>query len=320
VVSSLLPSRQGASTYIVNQKDENGHLLGLAQMRRRPGRPEHVIVFIAPALTAGNGTHAIWQRLLAYLCVKAGEQGGQRLYAGLPTDGEEYQIFRHVGFTAYAQEDVFELVSPPLGIKGIEPLSLRRQRSYDSWGLQQLYATVTPRAVQNAEGSAQSQWELGRRGWWGTYPPRQGYVWESRGEIWAALQIRSSHAGHWLRMLLHPDAIDQADQLVAAALSRVRCAPGQKLFCAVRTYEAGIPAALSALGFQLVGSQTLAVKYTTVWAREPAAQSVHALESHVESATPSAVPHSKIFIHEGKATPNATSNHRRSGSAPERAT
>ncbi len=292
VISSLLLSRTGTVTYIINQKEENGHLLGLAQMRQRPGRPEYVVIFIAPTLTAGNGTHAIWQRLLAYLSVKAGERGGQRLYAGLPSDGEEYQIFRHVGFTAYAQEEVFELMSPPARLDGVEPIPLRRQRSRDSWGLQQLYATVTPRAVQNAEGSAQAQWELSRRRW-GAYPQRRGYVWESRGEIWAALQIRSSRTGHWLRMLLHPDALDQADALVAAALSHVRCGPGQKLYCAVRTYEAGIPAALTAWGFQSVGSQTLVVKHTTVWAREPAAQLVPALEGHTER--PSPVPQSKAL-------------------------
>lgn len=295
VVSSLLLSRTGASTYIVNHKEENGHLSGLAQMQRRPSRLEHVVVFVAPALTSGNGAHAVWQRLLTHLCVKAGEQGGQRVYAGLPADGEEYQIFRHVGFTAYAQEDVFELVTAPSSLGGVEPLPLRRQRSRDSWGLQRLYAMVTPRAVQNAEGSAQAQWELGRRGWWGPYPHRQGYVWESRGEIEAALQIRSSRAGHWLRMLLHPDSLDQADRLVVAALSFVRCAPGQKLYCAVRTYEAGVRSALTAWGLQVVGSQTLTVKHTTVWAREPAAQPVHALEGHAESATPTAVPHSKVL-------------------------
>jgi len=261
-------------------------------MQKRPGRPEYVVVFIAPPLNAGNGAHAIWQRLLTHLCVKAGELGGQRLYAGLPSEGEEYQIFRHVGFTAYAQEEVFEWVAKSSRIGEVESLPLRRQRSRDSWGLQQLYATVTPRAVQNAEGSAQAQWDLSRRGW-GVYPQRRGYVWESHGEIWAALQIRSSRAGHWLRLLLHPDALDQADALVAAALSRVRCGPGQKLYCAVRTYEAGIQAALTAWGFRPVGSQTLVVKHTTVWAREPAAQLVPALEGHTER--PSPVPQSKVL-------------------------
>ena len=299
-LSSLPLTRTGASTYIINHKEERSRLIGLAQMRRRRGRPEHVVVFIAPALTFGNGAHAIWQRLLAHLCVKAGEQGGQRVYAGLPVDGKEYQIFRHVGFTAYAQEDVFELSAPPSDLKKVEPLPVRRQRIRDSWGIQQLYATVTPRAVQNAEGSAQTQWELTRRGWWGSYLHRQGYVWESQDEIWAALQIRSSRAGHWLRMLLHPEALDQADRLVAAALARVRCGPGQKLYGAVRTYEAGIPTALTAWGFQLIQSQTLAVKHTTVLSRERASQPVHALEGHAESATPSAVPRSKALITQDK--------------------
>ena len=166
ILSSLPLSRTGTSTYVVNHKEEGNRSIGLAQMRQRLGRPEHVVVFIAPALTQGNGAHAIWQRLLAYLCVRTGEQNGQRLYAGLPADGEEYQIFRHVGFTAYAQEDVYELINPPTGLKGVEPLPMRRQRLHDSWGLQQLYATVTPRAVQNAEGSAQSHWELARPVWW----------------------------------------------------------------------------------------------------------------------------------------------------------
>ena len=300
MISSIPLSRSSASTFIVNHKEENGRSVGLAQMRQRPGRPEHVVVFIAPALTLGNGAHAVWQRMLTYLCVKAGEQRGQRLYASLPADGEEYQIFRHVGFIAYAQEDVFQLDSPLSGLEGVEPLPMRRQRLRDSWGLQQLYATVTPRTVQNAEGSAQSQWELGHARWWGSCPHRKGYVWESRNEIWAAIQIRSGHAGHWLRILLNPDALDQADGLVAAALSRVRRAPGQKVYCAVRTYEAGIPSTLTAWGFQHKRSQTLTVKHTTVWAREPASKPVRSLEGRAESATPSAAPRSKVLLTDHK--------------------
>ncbi|GAB4545371.1 MAG: hypothetical protein Kow0063_39430 [Anaerolineae bacterium] len=304
-------TRSGASTFIINHREDNSRLVGLAQMRRRPGRPEHVVVFIAPALTGGNGAHAIWQRLLTYLCVKAGEQGGQRLYAGLPADGEEYQIFRHVGFSAYAREDVYELKRPAIKLEDVEPLPVRRQRSSDSWGLQQLYATVTPRPVQNAEGSAQSQWEAGRRGGWGPYANRRGYVWENRDEIWAALQIRSSRGGHWLRMLLHPDALEKAEALIGAALSRVRCTPGQKVYCAVRTYEAGIPTALAAWGFELIQSQTLTVKHTTVWAREPAPQAVHALEGHAESAAPSAVPRSEALT--AKTEPKQRNGHHRHG-------
>ncbi|MCS7259201.1 MAG: hypothetical protein NZ765_00260, partial [Anaerolineae bacterium] len=115
LLAHLLPARDGMHTCIVDHKDEDGGSRGLAQMRQRPSRHEYIITFMAPALRSGSGAHAIWQRLLSHLAVQAGEQGGQRLYAGLPDEGEEYQIFRHAGFVAYAQEIVYQCVAlPPL--------------------------------------------------------------------------------------------------------------------------------------------------------------------------------------------------------------
>lgn len=272
----------GVCTCIIDHKEDSGHWLGLAQMQQLPGRPDYIITFIAPALTAGSGVHAIWQRVLAHLCVAAGERGGQRLYAGLPQDGEEYQIFRHTGFTAYAQEEVYQW-TPSAVQPGVEPLPLRRQQERDSWRLQQLYATITPRVVQNAEGSAQGEWELSQRLWLAG-SRRQGFVWESHGDIAAALQIRSGPHAHWLRLLLHPDLIDQADALVVAALARARCRPNQKLYCAVRTYESGISPALRAFGFRTIGSQTLVVKYIAALVRESLAQALPALNGTIERA------------------------------------
>ena len=277
-----LGSWNGVCTCIIDHKDENGRWLGLAQMQQRPRRPDYVITFLAPALSAGSGAHAIWQRLLAHLCVIAGERGGQRLCAGLPTESEEYQVFRHVGFAAYAQEDVFEW-RPSAGHFDVKPLPVRRQRVQDSWGLQQLYASITPRVVQSAEGSAQGEWDIARSVW-PTATRRRGFVWESQGEILAAFQLRSSAAAHWLRLLLHPDLLDQAEALVAAAMARLHCAPHQRVYCAVRTYEAGIVAALDSFGFKPIGSQTLVVKYTTAWVREPLTQALPALNGQVERA------------------------------------
>jgi hypothetical protein len=272
----------GVSTCIIDHKEDSGHWLALAQMQQLPGRPDYVITFLAPALTAGSGVHALWQRVLAHLCVVAGERGGQRLYAGLPQDGEEYQIFRHTGFTAYAQEEVLRW-TPSEGQPEVEPLPLRRQHERDSWRLQQLYATITPRVVQNAEGSAQGEWELSQRVWLAG-SRRQGFVWESHGDIAAAVQIRSGPHAHWLRLLLHPDLIERADALVAAALARTRRRPKQELYCAVRTYESGIAPALGAFGFRAIGTQTLVVKCIAALVREPVAQALPALNGTVERA------------------------------------
>jgi hypothetical protein len=282
VMSHVLPAPGGVCTCIADHKDENGGWSGLAQMQQRPGRSEFVIALIAPALASGSGAGATWQRLLAYLAIQAGEHGGQRLYAGLPGEGEEYQIFRHMGFAAYAQEEVLQCTDPGC-LPHTTPLPLRRQRERDSWGLQQLYASVTPRAVQTAEGSGQGEWEL-IRCHWPTYPRRQGYVWEVSGDIHAALQIRSTANAHWIRLLLHPNAVDEASALVASALTSIKISAAQRVFWAVRTYEAGIANVLREYGFQPAARQTLVVKHCTVRVREPALQPVAALNGKAEHA------------------------------------
>ncbi len=103
LLNSVLSPRSGPSTFILDQRDENKKLVGLAQMRIRPGRPERDVVFISPSLDAGNGSHAIWQRLLTHLCVQTAERGSLRIYARLPLQSEELQLFRNVGFIEYGQ-------------------------------------------------------------------------------------------------------------------------------------------------------------------------------------------------------------------------
>lgn len=282
VISHFLPAYDGVCTCIADHKEENGGWSGFAQMRQRPGRNEYVIAVIAPALASGSGAHAAWQRLLAHLAVQAGERGGQRLYAGLPGEGEEYQIFRHMGFTAYAEEEVYQFTDAAR-LPGVTPLPLRRQRERDSWGLQKLYAAVTPRVVQAAEGSGQGEWELNPRRW-PAAQQRLGYVWEVGGDINAVLHIRTAARVHWIRSLLHPDMRDQGEALASAALAGIKHPGRQQVFWAVRSYEAGLAATLHACGFEPVARQTLVVKHCTVRVREPVVQPVGALNGKAEHA------------------------------------
>jgi hypothetical protein len=88
LVDHLLAPRAGPSTFILDQRDEKEKFPGLAQVRIRAGRPERDVVFMSPALDVGNGSHAIWQRLLTHLCVQTAEQGSLRIYARLPLQGD----------------------------------------------------------------------------------------------------------------------------------------------------------------------------------------------------------------------------------------
>jgi hypothetical protein len=228
-------------------------------------------------LTTGNGSHAIWQRLLAHLCVKSAERGSLRLYARLPVQSEELQLFKNVGFLEYGQEDIYQL-DPAINRTAIQTkLTLRPQEPSDGWGLQKLYTTLAPRAVQNAEGLAQGQWALTHRRW-GEQGRRHGYVWEVDGEILGALHIRSGKQGYWLRTLLHPDALDQAEALGEAALNLTTVHPNRPVYFALREFEAGWRHVLPELGFKPLTSQTLAVKHMTVRMRKTSSTLIPALE------------------------------------------
>ncbi len=290
---SIFSPHTGPSTFILDQQDENGRLLGLAQMRSRSGRPEQDVVFMSPALSTGNGSHAIWQRLLTHLCVQTAERGSLRIYARLPVESDEMQLFKNIGFLEYGPEDIYRL-NQAVNRDAIEPnLPLRPQQASDGWGLQKLYAALTPRPVQNAEGLAQGQWALTHRRW-GEQGRRNGYVWEVDGELLGALHIRTGKCGYLIRTLLHPDALDQTEALGQAALSLTSKRPHFPVYFAVRQYEAGWQHILPALGFESFTSQTLVVKHMTVRVRGKSPVLVPALEkSPPEGAATSVISRSE---------------------------
>jgi hypothetical protein len=157
-------------------------------------------------------------------------------------------------------------------------LELRPQQTSDGWGLQKLYATLTPRAVQNAEGLAQGQWELPRRRW-GEQGRRYGYVWEAGGELLAALHIRAGKRGYWIRTLLHPSVLEDSEELCQAALKLTAARPQLPVYFTYRQYEAGWAHTLLNLGFQPLTSQMLLVKSMTVRVRKKSSQLLPVLEA-----------------------------------------
>jgi hypothetical protein len=307
LINSILYPRTGPSTFILDQQDEHGRLLGMAQMRNRPGRPEQDVVFMAPTLEAGNGNHAIWQRMLTHLCVQTAERGNFSLYANLPVNSEEYQLFKNVGFLEYSQEDIFQLgpqIAPqpaPHSVPATIPL--RSQQSGDGWGLQNLYALLTPRQVQNAEGLAQGQWALGRHSW-AEPGRREGYVWEEKGEILGAVHLHSGKRGFWIRTLLHPDALDQAEALTHATLElALRKNPNIPVYFALRQYEMGQRSTLLDLGFEPLTTQVLVVKPLTVRVNDKAHVRLPSLEkTSSEGAATSAISRTEIV--DPKPTPS----------------
>lgn len=275
----------GVFTCVCDEMGESQRMAGFAQMRMRKDSPKADVVYLTPSLSVAEEATTTWCHLLEKLCLEAGEQGIQRIFARLPEDGPEVEAFQQVGFSIYTREDIFRLVQIPPDLSHPEGKTLRPQQPTDSWGLHGLYAAVAPRLVQQAENITVREWETTPGHWLGQVR-REGYVLEDKGEVVGYLRISQGQTGHWLEMLLHPQACERADELVAQSLSILAEHPPCPIYCCLRRYQGGLRVPLEAKGFQHFASQCVMIKYTTVRVREPALKLVPALEKGVEAATP----------------------------------
>jgi len=274
----------GILTYVCDETKGSRRMAGFAQVRIKKESSEADMVYLAPSFSTVEEAATIWCNLLETLCLEAGEQGIQRIFARLPEDGPEVESFQQVGFSIYTREDIFRLVQIPYDLSHPER-TLRPQQPADNWRLQGLYATVAPRLVQQTENLTAEKWET-TPGRWLRQARREGYVLEDKGEIIAYLRIHQGQTGHWLEMLLHPEAYERADELVVQALSLLAEYPIRPIYCCLRRYQGGLRVPLEANGFYLFASQCVMVKHVTVRVREPALKLVPALEKRAEAATP----------------------------------
>ncbi|MCI0478703.1 MAG: hypothetical protein L0Y55_20870, partial [Anaerolineales bacterium] len=273
----------GAETLVLYPSaTRRARAIGFLQARARRGRPEADVVYLAPALDADDDAVAIWYRLLAECAHEIGGRGGQRVFAQIPPGDGVEEVFRQAGFNAYAREEIFYLRD---FLPALEKSNgLRRQRARDGWDLLRLYTELTPRPVQLAEGMLSPEGQGGKVGDWWDQSRGAGYILEKEGELAGAARIRRGRAAYWLRLGLHPQAREYADELLRGALALLWAAPHQPIYCSVREYESGIARALESAGFERWQTRSLLVKHTTARAKEPFLKLIPALEPQPKPA------------------------------------
>lgn len=287
----------GALTCVVHGDTGEERVEGFAQMRERRACPEADVLFVSPALT-GDADSAVWRHLLPYLCRRAGERGIERLFARPPKGGEEVHLFSQVGFNVYTREDVFRLTGDSQSETGPLPdgVSIRPYRPHDVVAARQLYTAIASRLVQQAE-NVPRQGRLCPRDVWPSTGERRGYVLQKKSQIVGCLTIRQGSIGHWLYVLLHPQAYDHAADLMAHGLAVLRHAPPRPVYCGVREYQGGLRAVLEDMGFRLFVSRALMVKHTTVRVTDPLRALRPVLEKRAEVTTPTVSPANSIANH-----------------------
>jgi hypothetical protein len=206
-------------------------------------------------------------RLLGELCDAGVELGAVRLFARVPEEGEEFPIFRQVGFTPVVREYTYyrplegrhDVAAGEVRIPG-----LRRQRRSDAFGILQLYRETNPKMVELAEGKLSRSWEFpeGRlsRGLMRRSRIRRWVV-EREGRAVAWLQVTIERRGtHVIRAMIDERTGDLAGQLLDFAMGVLAGQPGTGVAARVREHQALLRRALEARGFEIVDAHLLMVK------------------------------------------------------------
>ena len=275
-----------SSTFVVDGSSTGRAVQGFVQAWDRADRLACDVVCIAPSLRGSSAASQVWHDLLEHLSLDKGEHGMQRIFARLSEGEQGVDVFRQVGFSTYARRQIFRLERLSPDLHPSKDTLFRALEKGDAWGLQQLRSSLTPRLIQQAEGGIKGERDCGGLlPWWRSREIKE-YVLADGDEIRAYLRIVVGQEGHWLRIILRPEAVQQADRILSEALLMVSAYPSQPIYCSVREYEAGLQGALGELGFQPFASELLMVKQTTARAEVPVGKLTKALEKQMETAAP----------------------------------
>jgi len=267
----------GQPTYVLYDPHEGE---AFVQVRYRPHQAAADVTYLAPTLGGDGRAAKAWTQLLDGACVESAGRGIQRVFANLAEASAESDIFHQAGFTPYAREDVYCLDTLPAEASRGGKLALRPQQPEDWPAIQKLCVSVTPQRVRQLEGGIALSMGLEKN------CQRFVLTGESGEDLAAVVSYCIGGQGHWLRLLVHPDADHLAGDLVRWSVGRLAGYPPRPVYCTVRQYEGGMRAALAAVGFELCDTRVLMVKHTVAWVKTPIQELVPALKGSAEPVPP----------------------------------
>ncbi len=267
LLEMLLPARS-QHTYVL---EEGGQIFGFVQARPRSSYDKWDIIRL---VATGDHPADVWHRLLEYVCVAAGNRRVTKLFANVPEEAEELEIFRQIGFYRFATEEALSLPLSERGSVPPMPAALRPEEPRDAFNILQLYSAVTPRNVQQAEGLTSRDFAPagGFMSAWlqrlGLAPDSPETLWswvaEEQGRIFAWFQLRWREGRCRMSFLIHPDKRQEFPELRDFIVGTARATRPGVLGVQLRDYHQEMAAQFEEIGFQSRGRSLLLVKHIAV--------------------------------------------------------
>jgi hypothetical protein len=256
----------GTPTFVVRV----GKTDAVAQFRHKAGDQHAHIVFIAPDVEKCKDDSA-WLHLLDAMIVAAGKRGATTLNAEVDENSAAFVVLRQAGFAVYARQEIWKRDPAPVAV-GADAI-LRPETERDAFGIQALYASIMPRLVLQADAPPETG--------------RGGFVYEQDDQLVAYVSVQEGKCGIYVQPFIHPEAYDQSQPIVTAALSRLPRADRLPVYFCVRRYQDWLRGSLSTLGFEAWASQAVMVKHTANRIEQSVFKPVHSFDGVVRILPPS---------------------------------
>lgn len=223
---------------LVARSDER---LVLGQFRYNPDDFNAHIVYLAPRLEAHH-ENTVWLNILDALAVDAGKHGAHTLIAEVEPNSYLFETMRCAGYAVYMRQHIWR--HGPAHFDS--PLSLAEETANDQIDILALINNTVPQLLhQIAAPSADMS----------------GLVYRRQSRIEGYVAISEGKQGIYLLPYIHPDAMDQAVDILAAALQHTRRAHKVPVYVAIRSYQDWLDTPLHALGFDDWLEQAVLVKH-----------------------------------------------------------
>jgi hypothetical protein len=235
------------------------------------------ITYLAPR-PEGEAAAAVCARLIEAACAEVGGRGAPRLFAAAPANSAEMEALQQLGFSLYARQTVFRLAANAAGDTPTDRAGVRPWQPADEWATQRLCVAITPPPVRQAEGPQGAML--------GAVAEAGRLVLVRDDQLVGVLYVHGGRLGYWLRMLVRPEAADDAAKLLQAGLSALPGSVGQPVFCGVRHYQSHVWRSLDEVGFERIAEQALMVRHMAARIPAPVGEPVVALKQGAEPAAP----------------------------------
>lgn len=263
---AYLIAGHGAPTVVLRDRRNGQTIRAFGQVRICARRPQARLA--AVACSSGEHEEMVWAQILDELTALAGRYGAHTVLAQVADDDPRFAVLRRSDFLVYTRQEIWRLTSA-----GADPATerLRRERSADRWGVQQLIANTVPLLIQQIEAAD---------------PTGLGLVWLEKGDLMAYVCVHRGSHGHWIQTYLHPQGDEEAGSLILEAVSH--CVPSFEapLYCCVRRYQEWLNRPLADLGFEWMGSQAVMVRHTTARRGQPELSPAAVRDTGLEVTSP----------------------------------